>query len=279
MHLWASVLLSPERNNVVAPHISQQRFEALKRQTTRLMRARPGLTRAMALDEIANRENYPNWSILAKAVDTSSEHSSPRHDFRRHQIVLMARLLRAPSGLSAVSQWKEAVATEHPARRYEKFMWIPERWVFISPDSNDLQHKLATAKRAIAFMDATGLRPSRRQWTIERQFGRALPDHMCTWQDDARRVLVTTEPYIGAPEAVPSIAAWCQQHDWHWQVLPAGCGIWNPCLEKCPQGCKRHTQMIILSPAKLGADIQTVKQAWGSPRSSFDAATMGHMLD
>lgn len=277
--LWAGTPSSPERNNVVALHVSQQRFEALKRQATRLMRAQPGLTRARALDEVANQEHHSNWSLLAKAVEASSESSSPRRFFRQHQIILMAHLLRTPSGPSTISQWQEAVVTAYPARRYEKFIWIPERWVFESPDPNDLQHRLATAKRAIAFMDATGLRPSRRQWPIERLFGRDLPDHMCIWQDDARRTLVTAEPYISDPGAISSVAAWCQQQDWQWQALPAGCGIWYPCVEKCPQGCNRHTQMLILAPTERGADIQAIKQAWGSPRCSFDAAMMGRILD
>lgn len=258
----------------MAQRISQQRFDALKRQATRLMRTRPGLTRTNALDEIARQEHYANWSLLARTVDVTSGTAPPKRGFGQHQLTLTARVRRSSRTAPPCQDWQETVMAIHPALWYEKFVWIPKGWVFESPDLRDLQHQLATAKRAISFMDATGLRPARAGGRlIEREFGAYLPDHMCVWQDEALRYLATAEPYICASDALPTLAAWCQKRAWRWLLLPHGCGIWNPCLETCPSECIRHTQMIVLSPEERGADIHMVSQAWGSPRTSYEATS------
>ena len=122
-----------------------------------------------------------------------------------------------------------------------------------------MRERIATAKRAIGFMDATGLRPSR---AFTRVFGssKVLPqgfDHACVWRDDANRYVVTSEPYIGAGRA-DAISAWGSSREWNSTVLPNGRGIWNPCREDCEAACKGHTQMVIMAPVKNGGDLQTI---------------------
>ena len=246
----------------MATRISQARFLALKRQATRRRRITPDLPHAQALDEIARGQGFDNWSLLAREVKPApSKHLTvdPTPSSSAHQVSLRIRVLN--NDPTKRKWWDEIIETSYPAKRYEKCSLIPEDWCLRTTDERGVDGSIVKIKRTIAFMDATGLRPSR-AWS--RLFGHhhadyahAGFDHTFVWIDDNKRYVVTTEPYIGKDQ-VATIRAWCDEHGWNIAVSPNGRGIWNPCRANCKPDCKGHTQMVIFAPGKNGCDVQAV---------------------
>lgn len=244
--------------------VSRARFLALKRQATRLKHSRPGTSHAQALDKIARAEGFGNWSLLARVVEVHELHEvaaagvSESAAPQPHRVVISG-FVRTRESRVPTKFWHEYIDTKYPAKRYADFKWLPDNWSAVGFEESGVRERIATAKRAIGFMDATGLRPSR---AFTRVFGtsKLLPqgfDHACVWRDDANRYVVTSEPYIGAGRA-DAISAWCSSLGWKSVVLPNGLGIWNPCREDCGTACKRHTQMVIMASTKNGGDLQTI---------------------
>jgi hypothetical protein len=115
------------------------------------------------------------------------------------------------------------VDARHPARRYAS----------LAPDSDfrydrpdGARYAAEKTMRIIAFMDATDLRPCRSTLPVF-GYGHNPPgfDHTSLWRTEDKRYVITTEPYYGVPA---SMAAWLQQHEWAYEVLPDGIGMWNP---------------------------------------------------
>lgn len=127
--------------------------------------------------------------------------------------------------------WKEKtrgvevvdVDARYPARRYATFAPESEYWY----DSQaGARYSAEKTKRCIAFMDATGLRPCKSTLPVF-GYGHNPPgfDHTRLWRAEDKRYVITTEPYYGAPVC---LSAWLEQHDWAYEVLPEGIGMWNP---------------------------------------------------
>lgn len=248
--------------------VSTARFEALKRQAKRFVRNRQNLTHSQALDELARAEGFGNWSLLAKGVEhgPSSITTENAPVAQNHTVRLLAYI--ASSDPTVRWSHEEQVATRYPSSRYESFRWIEKRFTYSSSrdDRPGLLAGLAKAKRAISFMDRTGLKPSRAWRSVFRS--PLIPpgfDHTCVWRDEMKRIIITTEPYFGADRDVGASAA-CDKLGWPWVRLPKRTGIWFPCRESCPAECSGHTIMYVTAPAKNGGDPKAIAAALESSR-------------
>lgn len=245
---------------------------ALKRQAKLLARS-TGVTLSSALDQLARSAGFNNWSLLARSLKQKASMSSVLAT-SRHTVTLCGRLHERGGGIQRV--WLERVASEYEEHRYAPFEWLPDELIFKSHHEAALREKLLTARRAIAFMDATGLQPSRAFVRIFRD--RVYPrdvgfDHTCIWRDDNNRYIVTTEPYRRSKIA-DQIAAWCSEKGWTSSLLPAGVGIWNPCRDDCSLDCAGHTHMLVLAPSTNGGDAYDVaRRIRQAPRMALVRAT------
>lgn len=233
----------------MASGITKAQFEALKRKATRLQRENPSLSRSSALDQIANREGFRNWSLLSRARLLEPDKTSRSAEANKPHLVTMRGVVRSREPGVMPKSWEEAVPAKHPARHYAKFKWITKNFEVIGSGESGVRERLATMRRAIGFMDATGFTPSR-AWS--RVFGRSISrpegfDHTCVWMDAEKRYVVTTEPYLGRGDAVSKIAAWCAENDWRIASAANGLGMWNPCRPGCPADCTAHTRLLMLT--------------------------------
>lgn len=155
----------------------------------------------------------------------------------------------------------EYLDTKYPRRRYTKCCRIPRQWCVTNRMESSVRERILTAVRAIAFMDATNLRPSDAH---TRLYGHGKGpegfDHSCVWIDDGRRYVVTTEPYT-RPYELDRAIAWCESNGWSHLVLPRQIGIWNPCRCSCTSNCTEHTCMLVAAPPKNGGNIEAVRDA------------------
>lgn len=243
--------------------ITFARFESLKRQATRLQRARPDLSRSEALDQVARSEGFRNWSLLAQARFPGNEKIQRVLTPKPHEVIVRCIVRSHEPGVRPI-WWDEKVPANHSKQYYQKFKWVPEHFEIIGRNEASVRERLAVIRRAIEFMDSTELKPSK-AWTrlLPRSYRSRNPeglDHTAVWRDEKKRYVITTEPYIGR-DAVGEIEGWCEAHGWRVAVAPKGCGIWNPCHIDCPTGCTGHTQLIVLSPEKNGVDPKDVVAA------------------
>lgn len=238
--------------------ITKAQFEVLKRKATRLQRENPNLSHSAALDQIAHHKGYGNWSLLARARSSDNESIQSVVVAKPYEIMMRGGVSnRDPNVRPRWNWWEETVPANHPARHYAKFKWIPQHFEVVGKDESGVRERLATMKRAIEFMDATELKPSEAWSQIFRKYGSYRiegMDHTCVWRDSEKRYVVTTEPYLGRRDAVPKLTAWCEKHGWRLAIARNGLGIWNPCQIDCAADCSVHTQLIVLSPDKNGAD-------------------------
>lgn len=230
--------------------VSSARFEILKRQASRLKKDF-GITHSQALDRVAIENGYSNWSRLAKSVDSKVIPSKP------HQIQIFCSILREPGNTEPFFWWEE-VHCLYPARHYADMGWMRLRGIR-HRSREGVAQILATTRRAIHFMDETGLRTSR-AWTSLFKEG-ATPsgfDHTNVWRDENKRIIITTEPYFADTGKIEKLTEWCKANDWQLVRTPRDVGIWNPCDVKCSADCSSHTNMFILAPKKNGGDVESV---------------------
>jgi hypothetical protein len=258
------------RRNIMATRITQARFSTLKRDAKRLERRRPELSHAQALDQVAKEHGFVNWSLLAKATESIAPSGALPQVQRLestlplHSVILQGSIWSRNPAIREF--WEESITTKYPAKRYASFQWTPKDFAFRGTERNKdlVRSKMATTKRAIAFMDASGLRTSQ---AFVRLLGRLRPDgfdHTSIWRDDLNRYIVTTEPYI--PDLRSGrLGIWCSENGWSYSVLPKGHGIWNPCGEDCTPACTAHTQMVVLTPPKKAGDPSAIVAALSRP--------------
>jgi len=238
--------------------ITRSKFDNLKRRAARLKRS-AGLTHAQALDHVAKEEGFENWSLLAPAVEPvaapvpAAAPANPAVAKPHH--VRLSGFVRSRPG-EAGDVFHEYVPSLHPAKHYAKLGRGRPYWQeFVGRAEGGLRDSIATTRRGIEFMDATGLRRSE-AWI--RVFGHgAIPDgfdHTSVWMDARGLYLVATEPYIGSDKGARA-RAWCEAKGWRAAQLPRGFGIWNPCRNDCAPDCGAHTTMILMVPPKRGADL------------------------
>lgn len=255
----------------MATRISKARFISLKHGAKRLGREFPELKHAQALDQIAVREGFNNWSQLARSVveigAVQSDTSAVQQEVAKpHSVTLYGSIWSLDPSIRR--HWEETISTKYPAARYESFQWAANNFDFrgTERDRDLIVSKMATTKRAIAFMDATGLRTSR---AFVRLLGRgAYPrgfDHTSIWRDEGDRYIVTTEPYIPALRD-NTLQSWSSESGWYYAILEKGQGIWNPCKEGCRPDCTGHTQMVVLAPPKRGGDVAVFADALSNNR-------------
>jgi hypothetical protein len=162
--------------------------------------------------------------------------------------------------------WDEPVPANHPEEYYSKFNWILEHFQAVDFEERSVRQQLAKMRRAIEFMDATRLRPSKAWVRLFGHYPERGPrgmDHTAVWRDEDRFYVVTTEPYLGASTA-REIEAWCQQHDWRFAIAENGRGIWYPCKSSCPPACRAHTRMLVMAPPKNGGDPVSIVARLGA---------------
>lgn len=244
------------------PAISQRRFEALKRQAKRLQKSSLDLTHSQALDQIARDVGFNNWSLLAREINSEPQ-NYPAGEQRRsadtmpHTVVLYGIVWsRDPTSRWF---WREHVGTRYTEDRYTSCPWIPEDWRFRDNREDRIRQRMAKARRALAFMDATGLRPSKAFVRIFKR--REIPsgfDHTSIWRTEEQRYIVMTEPYAGTARG--AVRDWCESEGWACVEMPNGQGVWNPCSPACGY-CGGHTRMLIMSPPKIGADASLIAEA------------------
>ena len=254
--------------------ITKTKVQSLKRQAKCLEGEHPDLTHSQALDLIAQQENYPNWALLARAIVPCKE---PLFSQKKPQytINLQGTIDHTAGALET------RFSANHPIAHYGKHAWI--RWkvrrkigdstfnqtaILASPDESDLKHQMATAQRVVSFMDATDLRVSR---DFRGVFGSYLYpgefDHLCVWKDPENRYVLTSELYP-TDFNINSLRTWCVNSAWAFEMMPKGCGIWNPCNASCDPGCKSHTQMLVIIPARRGGDLLAIVRAVRSQLSA-----------
>lgn len=237
------------------PHaISPSKFAILKRQASRLKQD-SAITHSQALDRVAHEQGYANWSLLAKAVGSKVAPIKP------YTIRVDCFVAGNPSNNIKPSFWIEEIPALYPAKHYAEMGWIRSRSGIHQKRREGAEQSLATSRRAIHFMDATGLRTSR-AWTSI--FGDRPVygfDHTSVWRDANKRVVITTEPYFAASEKIEKLTQWCKDNDWQFVRAPKHVGIWNCCLGTCHADCESHTNMFILAPKKNGGDVRKVLSA------------------
>ena len=253
--------------------ISQGFVDSLKRKAKRLERERPELTHSQALDLIAKREGYENWSLLARDVEQSiaARRVSKRYPYTLHLCGI---------ALDSKIELTTRLSLKHPAAHYDKQKWI--NWklqggrgqseseataVMTDPGERNLRYRLAVAQRMVCFMDATDLRASRATGAV---YGtHSIPgcfDHDCLWKDSEGRYIVTVEPSMrwGHPDEIRSL---CDSNEWQYELLSKGFGIEYPCDSSCGPECESHTRMFVIAPKRRGGDLQaTVRAILSMPR-------------
>lgn len=244
--------------------ITTAQFELLKRQAARMQRENPALSHSKALDLIARREGFDNWSLLARARSTDLGSIQPVLVVAKLYEVIMRGIVRSQERGVPPKWWDEKVPANHPKQHYQKFQWIRKNFEAIGPSESSAYAGLDVMRRAVEFMDATELTPSNAWSRIFRgPYRHRNPegfDHTSVWRDAEKRYVITTEPYIGQ-DAVAEIQGWCEAYGWRIAVAPKGLGIWNPCCTDCSVDCGAHTQLIVLSPEKNGGDPERVVAA------------------
>lgn len=229
--------------------VPSTRFEILKRQASRLKKD-SGITHSQALDRIAIENGYSNWSRLAKSVDSRVTSSKP------HKIQIYCSIPRDP-GNTEPFFWCEEVPCMYPGKHYADMGWMHLQGVR-HRNRDGVAEILATTRRAINFMDETGLRTSRAWTSLFKGDAPYGLDHTNVWRDENKRIIITTEPYFAATGKIEKLTEWCKANDWQLVRTPRNVGIWNPCDAKCSADCSSHTNMFILAPKKNGGDVENV---------------------
>ena len=139
-----------------------------------------------------------------------------------------------------------AVRARHPRSYYGKVLSPGGFSLLRDPYSV----KLATFEttNTIAFMDATGLKPSNAR--VFGECGVQPPgfDHTRIWTA-GRLHAVTTEPYYTDGKRWGDNATeWCAANGWQWHLFPPRIGMRNA-------GGRCGTRLILASPPKNGVDI------------------------
>ena len=136
--------------------------------------------------------------------------------------------------------------------------WIGARSGISQKNREGVAESLATSRRAIHFMDTTGLKTSRAWASI---FGESPAygfDHTQVWRDKNKQIVITTEPYFSDKDKFEKITKWCTENEWQLVRAPKNVGIWNCCDDECPADCRSHTNMLLITPKKNGCDISKV---------------------
>lgn len=253
--------------------ISPARADALKRQAKRIKRSE-NISQSEALNRLALEEGFANWSLLSQAI------KEPNLAMQKGGIavaaipavkphsVILSGFIRNREDKDPPRIFHEYLDTRYPGSRYAKCNLVPRGWCSSGRESAVME-EMATAIRAIQFMDATGLRPSNAH---ARVYGRALTvgfDHTQIWLDAENNYIITTEPYFSDAK-YEEAKAWCKENRWSCAPVQRDIGIWNPCREGCDSGCASHTGMLVVAPPKRGGDASAVRdmltkewaQAW-----------------
>lgn len=236
--------------------ISKNTFENLKRQA-KLLKRSSGITHSEALDQAAIEHGFSNWSLLAKSVPDKSAIDKP------NRIILHCIVWPDPNdGMPPMQQVE--IPTIHPPKHYSNMKWMPQQWTLRRRSRNSINESISTIRRALQFMDATGLKTSNAWTSIVRQTQPQGFDHTCVWRNEQNQFILTTEPYDGFTEKIKKLAAWCSAHGWDMDQLQKKIGIWNPCVDTCTKSCMQHTSMFVMAPARNGGDIEKVVRNLGA---------------
>ena len=253
--------------------ISQGFADSLKRRAKRLEHERPELTHSQALDLVAQREGYENWSLLARDVEQSAgtRRVPERYPYTLHLYGI---------ALDTKRELTTRLRSKHPASHYGNQHGIywelqggrgPSKHeaTLLMKDRGErnLRDRLAIAQRIVSFMDATDLRASRATQAVYGAFSAPGSfDHALLWKDAAGRYIVTAEPNMrwGHPDELRSL---CDSNEWQYELLPKGYGIEYPCDTSCTPECVSHTRMFVITPKRRGGDLQaTVRAILSMPR-------------
>lgn len=237
------------------PHaVSPSKFEILKRQAARL-KQEAGIAHSQALDRVATANGFANWSLLAKSVAPQTVQAKP------YILPIDCFIYGDPSNNKKPTFWIEEIPTLYPAKHYSEMGWIRSRLGIRQRNREGIAQSLATSRRAIHFMDTTGLKTSRAWTSIFKGNPAHGFDHTSVWRDENKRIVITTEPYFAAREKIEKITQWCNANDWQLVRAPKHVGIWNCCSDGCHADCESHTNMFILAPKKNGGDVRKVLSA------------------
>lgn len=234
--------------------ISPSKFEILKRQATRAKKS-SGTSHSQALDQIAIEQGFSNWSLLAKSVDSNAASIKP------YTLLIDCFIYGDHDRNIKPSFWTEKIPTLYPEKHYADMGWIRSRLGIRQRSREGFEQSIATSRRAVHFMDATGLKTSR-AWTSI--FGSNSPyglDHTQVWRDENKRIVVSTEPYFAAKEKIEKLTQWCKDNEWQLVRAPKNVGIWNCCKEGCNTDCRSHTNMFLMAPKKNGGDVSKILSA------------------
>ena len=235
------------------PHsISPSRVEILKRKASRIKKA-SNISLSQAQNQLAIENGFQNWSQLAKAAKRKPPLIKP------HKIQIYCSILRTAEN-SEPFFWLEEIPCLHPEKHYADAKWMKLKSLN-HRNRSGINEIIATTRRLVHFMDATGLKSSRAWSSLFKDDRPSGFDHTCVWRDSKKRIIVTTEPYLGALQKISQLDQWCQKNNWQMARAPHNIGIWNPCLDTCPDDCTGHTNLFILSPAKNGGNVDEVLAA------------------
>jgi len=239
--------------------ITPKKIANLKRLATKRKKAEPGLTHSVALDQLAGEIGFSNWSLLMKATGAGPEISNTSPITRAFQVRISGWVTQQGlPGNRIKNFWHAYIPTRFAIKHYESFKRIPRNWDVMRPTIEDTIGRMEQLRMNIAFMDATELLPSKAYASLFPNH-RSDPhlDHFCVWRTADGNYVVSNEPYRGSDKRDGCIR-WCDANDWSWVELPKGIGMHNTCSTNCPDDCSVHTALILMSPPKRGANLESL---------------------
>ena len=143
-----------------------------------------------------------------------------------------------------------------PHSKFNRIYRFEEEW------HKNWRSEFLRIRSTVAFMDATGLRPStawdsvfwrheKRIYGVNSRCGQIPPgfDHTSVWTAGRNRYAVTTEPYGDSGKCEDAVA-WCTKNGWNVHTFPPCIGMWSASHPT------RGTRLILASPPKIGVDIE-----------------------
>ncbi|HYD81585.1 MAG TPA: hypothetical protein VEC06_17415 [Paucimonas sp.] len=235
-----------------------QEISNLKRLATKRKKADPGLTHSGALDQLATEAGFSNWSMLMKAAGSATPVIAAAIT-RAFEVRVSGWVLQSGApGRRIQSFWHTYIPTRYESKHYQPCKRVPENWDVKGSSLENTIMRMEQLRMNIAFMDATELRPSKAWSSLfpDHRFVAPL-DHQCVWRTADGNYVVSNEPYRGS-EKREGAKKWCEANGWTWEELPKGIGMHNTCSKDCPDDCKSHTTLILMSPPKRNANLKQI---------------------
>ncbi len=164
------------------------------------------------------------------------------------------------AGIELSARWKDPQGNRgvvkatapilYPEARYRASPWLPlAGYSSVSESKRIAEDRVHFYRRMVAFINPTGLKPSRAHWDyLGIRYGPEPPgvDHTLFWHDGNKNYAATTDPY-GGYYRLAEMQAWCARKDWRIAAAPKGVGLWY-----------YDTTLMVLAPPKSRVDVRLI---------------------